>query len=129
MPRYTLTTPAALTPEQVANILRHAASIDPKAEAPTLALVPRRLEVHGRRWFNRDKGHTYHSVRVRLDGKLIAHEPCRYGYGTQYSTTAVELLKDAGIIPADHPAKFAHKLGDLFDVAEEVEDVPRKRDL
>lgn len=129
MPRYTLTTPQALTPEQVERIIRHAAAIDPAKPAPTLEAVRPRLEVYGRRWWQRTTGNTYHSVRVLLDGVEVARCPYAYGYGTGYSQTAVELLKEAGIVPKDHPASLAWRLDDLFTVVENVEDVQRKKDL
>lgn len=122
MPRYTLTTAEALTTEQATSMLD-------LLGAATLEPVRPRLEVYGRRWWQRTYGNTYHSVRVLLDGVEVARCPYAYGYGSAYSQTAVELLKEAGIVPKEHRAFNAWGLSDLFDVVENVEDVKRKKDL
>lgn len=95
----------------------------------TLSKVKPRLEIHGRRWWQKTYGNTYHSVEVLIDGVKVAHEPFAYGYGNEYSATAVKLLKHAGIVPKDHHARSAYFLSDLFEVFEAVEDVERKKDL
>lgn len=133
MPRYILTTAEALTPELSAALLErleiHAQNIGRPGLVQSLEAVRPRLEVYGRKWWQRSTGNTYHSVRVLLDGVEVARCPYAYGYGSAYSQTAVELLKQAGIVPKDHRAVSAWGLSDLFDVVETVEDIQRKKDL
>ena len=53
------------------------------------------LTIHGRRWFERRNGNTYHSVHV-YDGKtLVGEVKFTYGYGDQYRQTAFEIVTKA----------------------------------
>lgn len=89
------------------------------------------IRIEGRRWFQRAYGNTYHSVRIRVDGEVVATVgPC-YGYGDQYETTAcVWLAKNRPDLTGGAPGadKWAlRKLG--HRVEPECTDVPRRRDL
>ena len=48
-----------------------------------------------------DEGNTYHSCAIETDGATI-YAPFQYGYGTQYKYTALEALKEAGLISCEH---------------------------
>lgn len=95
--------------------------------------LPSNIEVYGRRWFQR--GNTYHSVHVYLDGKHALHVPYEYGYGSQYLQTAMDGLQERGLLPGrDHPdggnylgSSWARRMG--VNLIHEAEDVRRKRDL
>lgn len=99
------------------------------------------IEVHGRRWFQKTYGNTYHSVRVfvAVNGKEVLDEvvPFVYGYGDQYRKTAWDLIRKR--LP-----NLAEKIGrgsrDYYPAGKELEsenifilysvrDVDRKKDL
>lgn len=52
------------------------------------------IHIEGRRWFDRQYGNTYHSVRAYVNGTLVFVGPFQYGYGDQYVQTAME-----GLVP------------------------------
>lgn len=86
------------------------------------------LHIEGRRWFARNYGNTYHSVRIFKDGAQIAYLPEAYGYGDQFLQTALDWLKANGHAPAD--AQYGtlylrETLGGTYSVI----DVQRKKDL
>ena len=88
------------------------------------------LSIHGRRWFQRTYGNTYHSVKVSIDGKEVFTVPFEYGYGDGYLQTAVDGLKERGLLPGN--ARYGtlylrEESGYQFDYS--VTDVERKRDL
>ena len=83
------------------------------------------LEIHGRRWFQKTYGNTYHSVQVCVNGKETLTCNFAYGYDSHYKQTALELLKDSGY---DVPTSW-YELNRNADVVTSVEDVPRKKDL
>jgi len=57
------------------------------------------ITIHGKEWFDRINGNSYHSVRVYVDG--IAHAlEFDYGYGSMYEQRAGELLKELGVLPS-----------------------------
>ena len=58
---------------------------------------------HGKRWFDKVNGNTYHSVtvtRVR-DGKIIG-KSFRYGYDDAYRQTAIELMAEKKFLPVKY---------------------------
>lgn len=61
--------------------------------------APKRLVIHGQRWFDKANGNTYHSARAYLDGNLVAVVPFQCGYDDHYLTTALEELVKAKILP------------------------------
>lgn len=82
------------------------------------------VSVHGRRWFEKTNGNTYHSVRVLVNGLEIGRDNFAYGYGDQYKQTAVEILDGA----LEYPLTIqARERGILLDI--DVVDVMRKKDL
>jgi hypothetical protein len=99
-----------------------------------------RIEIYGRRWFQRTYGNTYHSVRAVVDGKQVGYCPFAYGYGDQYLQTAHALLQEAGVYPktgemlkSGAQADYTQFLTDMREHRERftvsVMDVDRKRDL
>lgn len=119
--RYILETGSELSPE-------HIARINAAAHPYILTMQRPKLEIVGRRWFQKTYGNTYHTARVFINGKLVHKSERQYGYGSQYVTTAIEWLKDAGHLPADFDG-FTAGLRDLFDFQHHAEDVARQRDL
>jgi hypothetical protein len=94
------------------------------------------IVIVGRRWFERTNGNTYHSVDAYVDGKLAFREPFTYGYGDQYRWTALSGLEKAGYLPgierypnggSESLSRYCERHG--ITLADEVVDVPRKRDL
>jgi hypothetical protein len=67
---------------------------------------PKSIQTYGRRWTDM-YGNTYHSVEVFVNfGSPITvantvkfSDNFTYGYGNQYEYTALELLKNNGILP------------------------------
>lgn len=91
----------------------------------------KKIHVHGKRWFNRNKGHTYHSAEITVDDKPVEGIGYSYVYGQQYLYSALEKLASSRIIPPpEHtmsPNYYAEKHG--INITHEVEDVNRKKDL
>ena len=87
------------------------------------------ITVSGRRWFEKLNGNTYHSVDVYVNGDHIGREDFAYGYGSQYTQTAMQILKDNFFLPieATEPLWWLKKGG--FKVIDVVTDVARKKDL
>ncbi len=56
------------------------------------------LDIHGKEWFDRINGNSYHSVRVIINYGTPTQKTLvgsfRYGYGNSYEQTAGELLAD-----------------------------------
>ncbi len=65
-----------------------------------------RYTAHAARWFDRQNGNTYHSVRVTRcrDGKTLVC-PFQYGYGDQYRYTALEAMALAKWLPPKYREK------------------------
>ena len=88
-----------------------------------------KIEVYGRRWFQKTYGNTYNSVRIYVDDKEIAYLPFNYGYGDHYRTIALEHLESIGILPEKISKIASYQLRESYDITYHVEDVDRKRDL
>lgn len=89
------------------------------------------LEIHGRRWFQRTYGNTYHTVSVYLDGEHLGDSPRNYGYGDQYIYTGVAIAIANSDLPplreGEPPWQWAERIG--IKLKTDVVDVPRQRDL
>ena len=94
------------------------------------------LHIEGRRWFQRGPGNTYHSVRIFANGEQIAFLPYAYGYGEQFLQTALDYLREKGLIepqeyhsngnPKNYGTLYLREsLGGTYSVI----DVERKKDL
>lgn len=97
---------------------------------------PKKIEVFGRRWFQKSYGNTYHVANVFVDGVRVDAGPMQYGYGDQYLTTAREALQKAGYLPGiekhahggyEHLRIYCERKGICFCYS--ALDVPRERDL
>jgi hypothetical protein len=64
-----------------------------------------KIEIWGRRWFQRTYGNTYHSARVYVNDKLVHTIPFAYGYGSQYEQSAWDWLAANGYV---NPTKHAN---------------------
>lgn len=55
------------------------------------------IDVHGKEWFDKANGNSYHAVRVTLNegqkSESVLVAPFQYGYGDCYVNTAFELVK------------------------------------
>ena len=94
------------------------------------------LHIDGRRWFDRANGNTYHSVRIFANGELIGTVPYEYGYDDQFLQTALDWLREQGLIepqsyyangcPKNYGTQYLREsLGGTYSVS----DVRRKKDL
>jgi len=54
------------------------------------------IEIHGKRWFQKTYGNTYHTARIYVGDELVVTTPIHYGYGDQYLQTAKEWLQRNG---------------------------------
>ena len=52
----------------------------------------------GREWFDRSGGNSYHSVRVWVNGQVVAQVGFSYGYGDAYIFTGLDELRAAGLV-------------------------------
>lgn len=94
------------------------------------------LHIHGRRWFQRTYGNTYHTATIYVDGEFSHKTGITYGYGDQYLQTARQWLKDNGHLfgiqekkgtPGESLWRFCERTGVKF--VYDVDDVTRKKDL
>lgn len=87
-----------------------------------------KINVDGRRWFQKSYGNTYHTVAVYINDELMFVSDQQYGYGDQYLQTALEYLKQFDWCPKDMTATtldFREKLGAEYQVG----DVERQKQL
>jgi hypothetical protein len=56
------------------------------------------LFIEARLWFDKTYGNTYHSVRLEANGLSIGQVPMTYGYDRHFEYTALEYLKDFGLV-------------------------------
>ena len=99
--------------------------------------TPKVIHIHGRKWFEKVNGNTYHSVTVWVDGEQVHRTDFEYGYGSQYLWTATVALKNEGFLPGIKGHEKGGHLESLWRYCErkgikfvdEVTDVQRKKDL
>jgi hypothetical protein len=90
--------------------------------------LPKKIEIVGRRWFNKNKGSTYHSVIAWVDNVEVVNVPYSYGYGSQYFDTAWDQLVKLGIVPqVKAPHVWAQENGIILVYF--ANNVTRKKDL
>lgn len=85
----------------------------------------------GRRWFNRGKGSTYHSVEIFVDGKPVHKIDYAYGYGDQWQWEGFNWLEKNGYIPDREENESGWRYCERKDIqfVYTVTDVQRKKDL
>jgi len=94
---------------------------------------PKVIHVHGRRWFERTNGNTYHSVTVWVDGEQVHRLDFAYGYGSMYEQNACDWLRHNGYMPGSQGDKYVslsrycREHGIKYVC--ECDDVRRKKDL
>lgn len=89
------------------------------------------LIILGKRWFNKKKGSTYHSVTIYVDNKFLAKIPYAYGYGRHYEKTARDCLQSLNCLPncLETESLWAYCDRNKIDFINEIVDVGRKGDL
>ena len=93
----------------------------------------KRLEIKGRRWFQKSAGNTYCAATVLIDDE--APEDCQvsfaYGYGSHYLTLAAQKLDKAGLLPGWRAGQSLYSWCEQNNVkfVYSVQDVSRKRDF
>lgn len=94
------------------------------------------ITIHGRRWFQRSYGNTYHTVSVEIDGKHVFTSEKQYGYGDQYLQTAFDWLDQSGLVPVrksyangGHEAHWQWSERTGITYSNIVSDVERQKDL
>ena len=96
---------------------------------------PKTITIVGRRWFNRNKGSTYHSAEIIVDGRHVEGVEYAYGYGDQYLYNAFYKLEKLGLITPmergngshESPWRWAERQGVVLTYS--ASDVSRKKDL
>jgi hypothetical protein len=97
--------------------------------SPIRPKLPKQIEIHGRRWFQKTFGNTYHSVVITVDGRDEIDSGVHYGYGEQYMQTAAEILVEHGYLPPIGTALWRYCQKNGIRLAYDVVDVKRKKDL
>lgn len=97
---------------------------------------PKIIHIHGRRWFERTNGNTYHTCDIWVDGDHVQKLGFQYGYGTQYEWNACQWLAENGYLrgyqrhengSGESLWRWCERNG--VKLVNEVSDVQRKRDL
>ena len=57
------------------------------------------IRIEGRRWFQTTYGNTYNTVKIWINGELVATLPMEYGYGDYYLQRAEKWLSDNDYLP------------------------------
>lgn len=86
------------------------------------------LVIRGRRWFQKLKLNTYHTVTIVVNGHILKSS-IQYGYENQYLVTATDLLRENGYDIPENTMEALRMLKDLSENDYEVIDVKRKKDL
>lgn len=98
--------------------------------------LPERIEVHGRRWFQKTYGNTYYSCAIEVDDVVVHRIDFAYGYGEQYLHDAANWLDKNGYLPdikhydyggTESLWSYCRDRGIIFKTS--VSDVHRKKDL
>lgn len=89
----------------------------------------KRIEVEGRRWFQKTYGNTYHTVKILIDGELKFTLPMQYGYGDSYKDNAIDHLIKVGELPEHVKKEPSYYLRENFNIKFSVVDVDRKKEL
>lgn len=89
------------------------------------------LTIIGRRWFQKTCGNTYHTVEIHIDGELVHKVGRSYGYGQQYSQSAVNWLQENDYLPGllQYEPLWSYCERNGIKLVDTVTDVTRKRDL
>ena len=97
---------------------------------------PKVIHIHGKRWFQKTYGNTYHSYRIWIDGKFVIKVSGQYGYGEMYLQNATKWLEDNGYLSGlEHydnggsEAIWRYCERNEIALAFDVDDVPRQKDL
>ena len=91
--------------------------------------APEKLEVNGRRWFQRSYGNTYFTADIYVNDRRAAYIPESYGYGDYYLQAAAEKLKELGFMPSEESVLWRWASDQGIDFQYSAEDVRRMRDL
>jgi hypothetical protein len=92
--------------------------------------IPKRVEMIGRRWFERQNGNTYHSVEVYVDGQFVGKTDFQYGYDDQYIVTGFQILKEKGyFVNGEYSDLREYNRNHNYPYLFSVSDVSRKKDL
>lgn len=109
------------------------------ATAKTTQMGITRFAMHGKRWFQKSAGNTYHSVELTaLVGESwvnLGKVDFEYGYDEGYTQTGVDWLIDNGYLektpPHDNGVStiYGWRFREANNIDTDVIDVNRKRDL
>lgn len=96
------------------------------------------IRIHGKRWFQKSYGNTYHSVKITIDqaeNRIELFEPFEYGYDRQFESTGIALLrKHTNYLEGIEDDYLSSRLMEALNskgvfIVSSVEDVERKKDL
>ncbi len=103
-------------------------TLDPNSVSNYKSMLVK-VEIHGKKWFQKSYGNTYHSVNLVVNDKAY-YIPFTYGYGEHYVHTAFEKLQVLGYFLNMTYQKFCyymHNNKEQFVINGYY--VPRKKDL
>ena len=92
---------------------------------------PRVIHIHGRRWFEKTNGNTYHTVVIWIDGEHVYKSGITYGYGNHHEQTAEEWLRKNRYLRGIGEFQTIRGYCDDRDIkyVNEVDDVAQRKDL
>lgn len=91
-----------------------------------------KIEVYGRRWFQKSYGNTYHTITIYInDENVFTSTDMEYGYDNGYQQTAIDYLIENNLIskPKDEAYKYSWQYFKTMNINFSVQDVDRKKDL
>ena len=89
-----------------------------------------RIEIIGKRWFDKVNGNTYFTAKVFINDELKLELPFQYGYEEHYIHSSFEELKKQNIIDIkDNAAPWRYCEENNIKLITRAIDVNRKKDL
>ena len=90
-----------------------------------------KVEIYGKRWFQKSYGNTYHVTKVYVNGVDIGESDQQYGYDEQYLQTGAKILWNKYNPPykwnMNNPLWMLRNYG--IDIYYSATDVEREKDL
>lgn len=73
--------------------------------------IKRSLHFDAHLWLDKTYGNTYFSVKVWVDGQVVAILPMEYGYGRQFETSAHKKLVELGYLDESTFPRSLYQVG------------------
>lgn len=90
----------------------------------------KKVEIYGKRWFQRSYGNTYFSVEIHINNNFVHKIDYQYGYGDQFQHVAFKWLKENGYVKTDENTwSWRYFKENNIEYSVYAQDVKRKKDL